>query len=132
MLRPAKYSGQYEYYGSCFLYYLLKVVLTAVLVVTISEIAKRSTLFAAVLTSIPTMSVFAFIWLYIDTKDVEKVSALSVSIFWLVFPALALFIALPLLLKQGLNFYLSLGLSMGITVACYGLMIFALKYYNIN
>ena len=114
------------------MYYLIKIVLTAALVVAISEIAKRSSLIAAVLASIPLISVFAIIWLYIDTKDVEKVSSLAENVFWLVLPSLALFVTLPLLLKQGLNFYLSLGLSIGLTVVCYGLMIFTLKHYNIN
>jgi len=114
------------------LYYFLKVVLTATLVVVISEVAKRSSLFAAVLASIPLISVLAMIWLYIDTKDVGKVSALALNVFWLVLPSLALFVTLPALLKQGVNFYLSLGVSIGITVACYGLMIFFLNYYNIN
>lgn len=114
------------------MYYLLKIVLTTALIVAISEIAKRSSLIAAVLTSIPLISVLAIIWLYVDTKDVEKVSALAGNVFWLVLPSLALFVTLPLLLKQGLNFYLSLGLSIGITVACYGLMVFILNYYNIN
>lgn len=114
------------------MYYFLKIVLTAVLIVAISEIAKRSSLIAAVLASIPSISVLAILWLYIDTKDAEKVSALATNVFWLVLPSLALFVALPLLLKQGLNFYLSLGVSIGITVACYGLMIFILNYYNIN
>jgi hypothetical protein len=47
-------------------------------------------------------------WLYIDTKDANKVSALASSVFWLVLPFLALFLILPPLLKHGLNFYLSM------------------------
>lgn len=114
------------------MYYFLKIALTAVLVVAISEIAKRSSFIAAMLASIPLISVLAIIWLYIDTKDAEKVSALAENIFWFVLPSLALFVTLPLLLKQGLNFYLSLSISISITVACYGLMIFILDYYNTN
>jgi hypothetical protein len=63
------------------------------------------------------------IWLYVDTRDVDKVASLASGIFWLVLPSLALFISLPLLLKQGLNFYLSMGLSVLITIACYWLMV---------
>lgn len=85
-------------------YYRLKLVVTTVLIVAISEIAKRSTFAGALLASIPLVSVLAMLWLYLDTKDVQQVSALAASVFWLVLPSLALFIALPLLLKQGLNF----------------------------
>ncbi|TAK91566.1 MAG: DUF3147 family protein [Burkholderiaceae bacterium] len=113
-------------------YTFFKIAVTTVLVVTISEIAKRSSFAAAVLASIPLVSVLALLWLYIDTHDVERISALSSSIFWLVLPSLALFIALPLLLKSGLHFYLSLLLSLALTAACYAAMVWALGRYGIK
>ena len=100
-------------------YYLTKIALTAVLVVVISEIAKRSTFMGALLTSIPLISILAMFWLYIDTKDTAKVSALATSVFWLALPSLIFFIALPLLLKQNINFYLSMSISMALTVVSY-------------
>ena len=98
----------------------------------ISEIAKRSTFIGAILASVPLVSVLAMIWLYIDTKDVTKISSLSTSVFWLVIPSLALFLALPLLLKQGLNFYLSISISIGLTVGCYWLMVSALNHFGVE
>ncbi len=76
-------------------YYLTKLAITAVLIVLISEISRRSSLIGAILASIPLVSVLAMVWLYVDTKDVEKISALATGIFWLVIPSLALFITLP-------------------------------------
>lgn len=113
-------------------YYLTKLVVSAILIVLISEIARRSSLIAAILASIPLVSVLAMIWLYIDTKDTGRISALSVSVFWLVIPSLALFIALPQLLKKGVNFYPAMGISILITVACYYLMILLLGRYGIK
>jgi len=113
-------------------YTIIKVIITTILIVAISEISKRSTLIGAILASIPLVSVLAMIWLYNDTKDVVKISELSHSIFWLVLPSLALFIALPLLLKQGINFYLSLLISIGITAACYYLMVIVLEQFEIK
>ena len=83
-------------------------------------------------TSIPLISVLAMIWLYIDTKDVARVTALASGIFWLVLPSLALFIALPLLLKQGFNFYLGMGASILLTIGCYWLMITVLDRVGIE
>jgi hypothetical protein len=100
--------------------------------VIISEIAKRSTLVGAILASIPLVSVLAMVWLYIDTKDIDKISNLATSVFWLVLPSLALFVSLPLLLKQGINFYISLGISIVITVGCYFLMISVLNHYGVK
>ncbi len=113
-------------------YYLFKIAITTTLVVLISEIAKRSSLFAAVLASIPLVSVLAIIWLYVETKNIDKISQLSISVFWLVIPSLALFIVLPVLLKQGLHFYLSMSLSILVTVSCYWLMLITLGYFNIK
>ena len=86
----------------------------------------------AILASIPLVSVLAMTWLYIDTKDVVKISALSTSVFWLVLPSLVLFVSLPVLLKQGLSFYFSMSLSMVATVLAYWFMIIILNHYGIK
>jgi hypothetical protein len=113
-------------------YYLVKIVVTTILIVVISEIAKRNSFFGALLASIPLVSVLAMTWLYIDTRDSEKVSELASSVFWLVIPSLALFVTLPIFLKYGLNFYLSISVSIIITVMCYWLMIVILNHYGIK
>lgn len=113
-------------------YLAVKVAITSILIVAISEIAKRSSLLGAILASIPLVSVLAMVWLYAETKDVAKVGALASSIFWLVLPSLALFIALPLLLRQGVNFYLSMALSIGLTAVCYYAMVSLLRQFGIS
>ncbi|MBI4228146.1 MAG: DUF3147 family protein [Deltaproteobacteria bacterium] len=114
------------------LYYIVKVLITAILVVAISEVSKRSSLLGGILASLPMISILAFIWLYIDTKSVERISELSTTIFWLVIPSLSLFIVLPLLLKSKVNFYASLFISCAIMVSLYFTMLFILKRLNIN
>jgi hypothetical protein len=99
--------------------YLVKIVVTALLVVVISEVSKRSTFVGALLASIPIVSVLAMIWLYNDTRDVAQVAALSRSVFWLVLPSLALFLLLPAMLTRGFSFYLSLAASIGVTSVVY-------------
>jgi hypothetical protein len=113
-------------------YYVIKIIITTLLIVLISEISKRSTFTGAILASIPLTSVLAMIWLYIDTKDVSRISELSTSVFWLVIPSLVLFIILPILLKQGFNFYLSISGSIVVTVACYFMMVGILNHYGIK
>ncbi len=113
-------------------YYIAKIVITTVLIVAISEMAKRSSFAGAILASIPIISVLAMTWLYVESKDVTKVAELSTSVFWLVIPSLALFLSLPVLLKQGVNFYLSLSISIMLTIGCYWLMISVLNHYKIN
>ncbi len=111
---------------------LIKLLISSGIIVLVSEIAKKNTYLGGLIASIPLISVLAIVWLYVDTKDVENVSALSTSILWLVIPSLALFIALPILLKSGVNFYTSMGISILITMGCYWLMILALGKFGIK
>ena len=113
-------------------YYILKTVVTVILIVAISEIAKRSTLLGGIFASVPLISVLAMIWLYVDTRDAQKVASLATSVFWLVLPSLSLFLVLPLLLKKELNFWLSLGTALAVMVGCYYLMLQALARFGIR
>ncbi len=111
------------------MYYLIKILISSLLIVAISELSKRNSVLGAILASIPLVSVLAFIWLYIDTGNVEKISKLSYSIFWLVIPSLILFISLPIFLKYEINFYISLLYSIILTVIGYYFMIMLLEKF---
>lgn len=111
-------------------YYLFKIAVTTALVVIISEVAKRSSVIGAILASIPIVSVLAMFWLYVDTKNPAQISSLSTSIFWLVLPSLVLFLALPVLLDHGVNFYLAMILATSLTVGCYFLVVLALGHFG--
>lgn len=114
------------------LYTALKVAITAVLVVAISEVAKRSTVFGGILASLPLTSLLAFVWLYADTGDAEKIAALSTSIFWYVLPSLVLFVTLPLMLHNGLPFWPSLLAACAMTFVAYLAMTAILARFGIT
>lgn len=81
--------------------FAIKVIFTVVVVVAVSEIAKRSSFWGALLASLPLTSLLAFIWLYVDTGDAQGVANLSQGIFWLVLPSLSPSLALsPLALTS--------------------------------
>ena len=67
-------------------------------IVTASEIAKKSTVFGALVISLPLASIMSLTWLYNDTKDTAQVADFAESILWLVIPAMLLFMILPYLL----------------------------------
>lgn len=104
-------------------YAIVKVLVSAVLIAAISEVARRSSLLGAVLASIPLVSVLAMLWLYYDTRDSGQVARLSYGVFWMVLPSLVLFILLPLLLKWQLAFAPALLLSLAATVLAYFAML---------
>ena len=111
---------------------IAKVLLTSVLVVAASEAAKRSVVAGALIASLPLTSLLAMIWLYVDTRDTERVAALASGIFWLVLPSLTLLIALPLLLRKGLPFAPSMAISVALTAASYFAMLAILKWFGIQ
>ncbi len=114
------------------LYYAVKLILSAAIIVAVSELAKRQPAWGGLLASLPLVSLLAIVWLYLDTRDARQVSELSMSIFWLVLPSLVFFLALPLLLKQGAGFMLSLMLAAVVTMAAYALMLTGLKRFGVT
>jgi hypothetical protein len=101
------------------LQYVTKVALPSVLVVGVSGVAKRSTVVGAVLASLPLTSLLAFVWLYAETGDTQKVAALSQGIFWLVLASLPFFLILPALLNAGWGFWASMTSASSSAVVAY-------------
>jgi hypothetical protein len=112
--------------------YALKIGLSALVLVAVAEVAKRSTFWAAALASLPLTSLLAFVWLYLDTGDVQKVATLAGGIFWLVLPSLLLFVLLPILLRLGWGFWLSLAVSSAATALAYVGMIRLLSLFGVR
>ena len=52
--------------------YALKIVLSTAILVAVAELAKRSSFWAAALASLPLTSLLAFVWLYLDSGDIDK------------------------------------------------------------
>ena len=113
-------------------YNIIKILISAILIALISEIAKRSTFLGAVLASIPLVSVMAMIWLYIDTNDSLQVVQLSKGIFWLVIPSLVLFITFPIFIRLQFSFYTALSAALFAMVVTYFITIAVLKKFNIQ
>lgn len=109
-----------------------KIAISALVITGISEIAKRSSFWAAALASLPLTSLLAFMWLYLESGDAQRVASLSHSIFWLVLPSLPLFLLLPALLRLGWNFWLSLGAACAVTALIYVAMVWLLGRFGIS
>ncbi len=114
------------------LYYALKVGLSAIVIVAITEIARRSSGFAALVAALPITSLLAFVWLYVEGAEPARIAELSGQIFWLVLPSLLLFLLLPLLIRHGLSFWLSLAMSIAATTALYLVMLPVLRKFGVQ
>ena len=107
------------------LYLLIKAALSGVIIAIASEVARRWPGWGALIVSLPLVSVLAMIWLWRDTRDPVRLAAHAEATFWFVLPSLPMFLLIPLLLRQGLPFWLALAAGCTLTVALYLMMVAA-------
>jgi len=108
---------------------IAKGIFSGAVVVIASEVAKKTAVFGALITSIPIISVLSLTWLYEDTKDTAQVADFAESILWLILPSTLLFILLPYLLRQGWSFENSMLTGITATILAYGIGIFLASSY---
>ncbi len=108
--------------------FIAKVLISAVVIAIASELANRYEFWSAVLISLPLTSILAFVWIYWETKDADKVIEMSYSVFWLVIPSLVFFLVLPFLLKAGVRFIPAMLGSAAVLVCLYLGGAWAYKY----
>ncbi|HEV2079250.1 MAG TPA: DUF3147 family protein [Allosphingosinicella sp.] len=104
-------------------YLLIKAFVSGILIAIASEVARRSPGLGALIVSLPLVSLLAIVWLWRDTGDSARIAAHSEATFWFVLPSLPLFLALPAMLRAGLNFWLALALACALTISLYLVMI---------
>ena len=109
------------------MYLIFKTIISAIIIVIVSEIAKKSSFLAAIIVSIPLTSLLAFIWLYWDTRDSQKVIDLSYGTIIMTIPSFTFFIIFPLMIKLKQNFFFSLIISIISTSIIYLIFIYILK-----
>ena len=114
---------------------VFKVLITAVLIVVISEVSKRTGYLGGLIASLPLVSYLSIIWLYVEGEDKAKTTQIiaqhSISVFWFVLPTLPFFVILPLLLKQ-MHFAAAMAISTVIMFACYAGTMWALSQFGIE
>jgi hypothetical protein len=101
------------------IYLILKALISGVIIATVSEVAKRSPGFGALIASLPLVSILGMMWLWRDTHDTPRLAAHAEATFWFVLPSLPMFLLVPALLRRGLAFWPALAIGCAVTVALY-------------
>jgi len=110
---------------------ITKYVITAAIVVAVSEVAKRSDRLGALLASLPLVTLLALTWLYIEKQPAEKIANHAWYTFWYVVPTLPMFLAFPRLFAR-FGFWPAIGLSAIITIVCFALFAWAVRPLGIR
>ena len=109
-----------------------KIGLTALIIFAVVQVSERSTLLAAVLASIPIVSVVAMMWMHHEGQSTEEISVFAKEIVWLLIPSLLMFIIMPLLIDRGWEFYPALGAGLMTTIVGYFIMIQIMEKYGLT
>jgi hypothetical protein len=83
-------------------------VLSGLIIAAIALVAKRSPAAGALIASLPLISILGMLWLWRDTHDAELMASHVEATFWYVIPTLPMFLLIPMLLRQGWNFWIAL------------------------
>lgn len=114
------------------MYIVLKIFITALTVIAIGEIAKRSSLLAGIIASVPLTSLLAFLWIYYETHDISLIKDLSKNILIMIPPSLTFFAAILILPTMKVSFVLSVIISVLITTIVYWIYFYILNALGIN
>lgn len=110
---------------------ITKYMLTAAIVVLVSEAAKRSDKLGGFIAALPLVTVLALIWLYVEKQPQTKIANHAWYTFWYVVPTLPMFLAFPYLLPR-LGFWFTMLASVVITVICFGLFALVVRQFGIE
>ncbi len=110
---------------------ITKYLLTASVVVLVSEVARRSDKLGALLAALPLVTLLVLIWLHLESQAESKIANHAWYTFWYVIPTLPMFLAFPWLLPR-LGFWLSILAGIAITLLSFGLLALLLRQFGIE
>lgn len=107
-----------------------KYLVTAAMVVLVSELAKRSDKLGALVAALPLVTMLTLIWLHLERQPAVKVANHARYTFWYVLPTLPMFLVFPMLLER-VGFWPALAGCALLTVACFAVFALCLKRFGI-
>jgi hypothetical protein len=111
-------------------YFVIKRTLSGIIIAVISEVAKRSPSFGALIASLPLLSLPGMLWLWRQTGDAERIASQAEATFWYVLPPLPMFLVLPAMLRPGVGFWPSLAAGCVLTIVLYFVTAWGLQIWD--
>ena len=110
---------------------ITKYLITAAIVVFVSEAARRSDKLGAFVAALPLVTLLVLVWLYVEKQPEQKIANHAWYTFWYVVPTLPMFLAFPWLLPR-LGFWPTMLASAAITFACFALFALVVRQFGIQ
>ncbi len=109
-------------------YLIAKALISGVIIVIVSEVAKRAPGIGALIASLPLISVMGMIWLWRAKPDAAHMADHATATFWYVMPSMPMFLLIPALLHRGWGFWSALVAGCVLTMMLYLVMTWALAW----
>ena len=103
--------------------FIARALLSGLIIAAIAWIGRRNAAAAALVASLPLVSLLGILWLWHDTGDRERLAGHMEATFWYVLTSLPMFLVTPIMLRSGMNFWISLGAGCALTIVLYLLVI---------
>jgi len=113
---------------------ILKYLITAGLVVLISEVARRSDKLGALIAALPMVTVLAMTWMFFELKgeqQTEKIANHAWYTFWYVIPTLPMFLVFPYVIKHH-GFWMAIIISIVVTILSFVVFANITKKFGIH
>ena len=114
---------------------ILKYLITAGLVVLISEVARRSDKLGALIAALPMVTVLAMTWMFFELKgeqQTEKIANHAWYTFWYVIPTMPMFLLMPWMLRKGIHYGWSLLAGGIVTAVLFVLTAWVMKRFGVE
>lgn len=100
-------------------YLVVKAAVSGLLVMLVSEAARRSPSLGGLIASLPLVSVLAILWMWREGASEDAIARHAEATFWFVLPSLPMFLLMPFLLRAGFGLPASLGAGCALTIGLY-------------
>ncbi len=112
-------------------YIIIKYLITAGVVVLVSELAKASDKLGGFIAALPLVTLLALIWLHVENQPIVKLANHAYYTFWYVIPTLPMFLLFPYLLPKW-GFWLTLTSCIVFTLLIFYFYVICLKRFGIH
>lgn len=108
-----------------------KYLITAAIVVLVSEAARRSDRLGGLIAALPLVTLLAMVWLHLERQPAAKIANHAWYTFWYVLPTLPMFLLFPWLLAR-IGFWPALAAGGVVTLACFGVTAWAVRPFGVQ
>ena len=99
--------------------FITRALLSGLVIALIALIGRKAPAAAALVASLPLISILGMIWLWRDTRNTVLLANHAEATFWYVLPSMPMFLLIPWMLRNGYGFWLALGVAVVMTLILY-------------